>query len=178
MPLARYHQYAQGTQVHIAATVEDSSGWRRLAQTIAAEGRVYVVSVCQHFARSAFPGEPLLAGFPPEADVLSGGGSMIVAPNGEVLAGPLEPGEAIVTAEIDLARVVAEKHSLDVTGHYARSDIFRLTVAETPSPPYRRAGEQVVLDREAFDRFNAMLDNPAAPSEELRALLQNRAPWE
>ncbi|MCC6790812.1 MAG: hypothetical protein IT336_03955, partial [Thermomicrobiales bacterium] len=44
--------------------------------------------------------------------------------------------------------------------------------------PYRRADEQVVLDRETFDRFNVMLDNPAAPSVELRALLQNRAPWE
>lgn len=34
------------------------------------------------------------------------------------------------------------------------------------------------LDPEAFDRFNAMLDNPPAPSEELRRLLRSKAPWE
>jgi nitrilase len=138
MPLARYHQYAQGVQVHVAATVEDSPSWQNLVRAIAAEGRVYVISVCQHFARSAFPDEPSLGGFAPEADLLSGGGSLIVAPGGEVLAGPLTTGEAIALAEIDLARVVAEKHSLDVAGHYARPDVFRLTVDEAPQLPYCR----------------------------------------
>jgi nitrilase len=138
MPLARYHQYAQGVQVHIAATVDDSTSWQQLVRTIAAEGRIYVVAVCQHFARSQFPDEPFLGGFASEADVLSGGGSLIVAPGGEVLAGPLEGAEGILTAEIDLARVAAEKHSLDVAGHYARPDVFRLTVNETPAVPYLR----------------------------------------
>jgi predicted amidohydrolase len=136
MPLARYHQYAQGVQVHAAVTVDDSASWQQLVRTIAAEGRVYVVAVCQHFARSQFPDEAFLGGFPAEADVLSGGGSLIVAPGGEVLVGPLEGGEGILTAEIDLARVVAEKHSLDVAGHYARPDVFRLTVNEAPAAPY------------------------------------------
>jgi nitrilase len=138
MPLARYHQYAQGTQIHVAVTVDDSPSWQQLVRTIAAEGRVYVVAVGQYFARSQFPDEPLLGGFGPEADVLSSGGSVIVAPGGAVLAGPLEGGEGIVTAEIDLTRVVAEKHSLDVAGHYARPDIFRLTVDEAPAVPYHR----------------------------------------
>jgi nitrilase len=138
MPLARYHQYAQGVQVHVAATVDDSPSWQQLVRTIAAEGRVYVVAVGQRFARSQFPDEPFLGGFAPEADLLSGGGSLIVAPGGEVLAGPLEDGEGILTAEIDLARVVGEKHSLDVTGHYARPDVFQLTVNEAPAVPYRR----------------------------------------
>jgi nitrilase len=42
-----------------------------------------------------------------------------------------------VTAEIDLDRVIEEKHSLDVTGHYARPDIFRLAVDEEAALPYR-----------------------------------------
>jgi nitrilase len=138
MPLVRYHQYAQGVQVHVAATVDDTPSWHNLVRTIAAEGRHYVVAACQHFARSQFPDEPFLAGFAPEADVLSGGGSMIVAPGGEVLAGPLEAGEGILTAEIDLDRVVAEKHSLDVAGHYARPDVFQLTVNEAPALPFQR----------------------------------------
>ena len=140
MPLARYHQYAQGVQIYAAVTVEDSPSWQSLVRTIAAEGRVFVVSVCQHFARSQFPDEPLLAGFPPEADILSGGGSLIVAPGGEVLAGPLKSEEGLLTAEIDLGRVIEEKHSLDVVGHYARPDVFRLTVTEAPTVPYQRQG--------------------------------------
>ncbi len=139
MPLVRYHQYAQGVQIHVAVTVEDSPSWQNLVRTIAAEGRIYVVAVCQHFARSRFPDEPFLSGFPPEADVLSAGGSLIVAPGGEVLAGPHESGETILTAEIDLGRVIAEKHSLDVAGHYARPDIFQLTVNEAPEAPYYRS---------------------------------------
>jgi nitrilase len=50
MPLARYHQYAQGVQVYIAPTVDDSPSWRHLVQTIAAEGRVHVI-VVGHYAR-------------------------------------------------------------------------------------------------------------------------------
>jgi nitrilase len=138
MPLARYHQYTQGEQVHVAVTVDDSPSWEALVRTVAAEGRVYVVSACQYFARSRFPGEPLLGGFAAEADVLTGGGSLIAAPGGEVLAGPLRGGEGILTAEVDLGRVVEGKHSLDVAGHYARPDVFRLAVAEAPLPPYRR----------------------------------------
>ena len=136
MPLTRYHQYAQGVQVHVAATVDDSPSWRTLVQAIAAEGRIYVIAVCQHFARSLFPDEPLLTGFASEVDVLTHGGSMIIAPGGEVLAGPLETGEGTLLAEIDLERVIREKHSLDVTGHYARPDVFRLTVDESPALPY------------------------------------------
>ncbi len=138
MPLARYHQYAQGVQVYTAVTVDDSPSWQHLMRTIAAEGRVHVIATCQRFARSQFPDEPFLSGFAPEVDVLSSGGSMIVAPGGEVLAGPLEDKEGILTAEIDLEQQVAEKHSLDVTGHYARPDIFQLTVEEGPELPYQR----------------------------------------
>jgi nitrilase len=63
--------------------------------------------------------------------------SLIVAPGGNTLAGPLEDREGVATAGIDLDRVIAEKHSLDVTGHYARPDIFRLAVDEEPALPYR-----------------------------------------
>lgn len=107
-------------------------------RTIAAEGRVHVVAVCQRFARSQFPNEPFLSGFAPEVDVLSSGGSMIVAPGGEMLAGPLEDTEGILTAEIDVTRQVDEKHSLDVTDQYARPDIFRLSVEEESKLPYHR----------------------------------------
>ncbi len=136
MPLARYHQYAQGEQVHIAATADDSPAWQSLMTAIAAEGRVYVVSVCPYFSTAQFPGHPILKGFGAD-DVIHHGRSLIVAPGGITLAGPLEDQEGLVTAEIDLDRVIEEKHSLDVTGHYARPDIFQLAVDAEPALPYR-----------------------------------------
>jgi nitrilase len=136
MPLARYHAYAQGEQIHLAVTVDDSPSWGLLARTIAAEGRVFVVSVCQVFERSQFADEPLLSGFAPDVDRLSTGGSLIVAPGGNVLAGPLHGEEGMLTAELDLGRVIAEKHSLDVTGHYARPDVFRLIVNDRAMTPF------------------------------------------
>jgi nitrilase len=136
MPLARYHQYAQGEQVHVAATADDSPAWQSLMTAIAAEGRIYVVSVCPYFFTAQFPDHSMLKGFGAEI-VIHHGRSLIVAPGGVTLAGPLEDREGVVTAEIDLDRVIAEKHSLDVTGHYARPDIFRLAVDEEPVLPYR-----------------------------------------
>jgi nitrilase len=143
MPLARYAHYAQGAQLHIAATVDSSPSWGSLMRTIAAEGRIFVVGVCQFFARSQFPDHPLLAGFSPDADVLTSGGSIIVGPGGDVLAGPLEGKEGILTTEIDLAAIVRGKHSLDVTGHYARPDIFRLSVNSVRSEPVTIASDTV-----------------------------------
>ena len=137
MPLARYHQYAQGEQIHVAVTADDSPTWQSLMSAIAAEGRVYVVSACQYFAPAQFPDHPYLAGFAAAGDVLSSGRSVIVAPGGGILAGPLENTEGIVTSEIDLDRVIEEKHSLDVVGHYARPDIFQLEVDKRAALPFR-----------------------------------------
>jgi nitrilase len=136
MPLARYHQYAQGEQIHIAATADDSPAWQGLMTAIAAEGRVYVISVCPSFSTAQFPGHPMLKGFGAD-DVIHHGRSVIVAPGGATLAGPLEDEEGVVSAEIDLDRVIQEKHSLDVTGHYARPDVFQLEVAVEPALPFR-----------------------------------------
>ncbi|QRV77528.1 carbon-nitrogen hydrolase [Ceratobasidium sp. AG-Ba] len=62
--------------------------------------------------------------------VMIGGGSVIVGPLGDVLAGPLESGEGVLTAEVDLDDCIRGKLDLDVVGHYARPDIFKLIVQE------------------------------------------------
>jgi nitrilase len=61
------------------------------------------------------------------------GGSAIVSPFGEYLAGPLFDQEGTLLAELDLAEVARGKFDLDVVGHYARPDVFRLLVNEQPT---------------------------------------------
>jgi len=63
------------------------------------------------------------------------GGSAIVSPLGQVLAGPVFDREIILTADIDLREIVRGKYDFDVVGHYARPDVFRLHVNEKPTPP-------------------------------------------
>jgi len=55
-----------------------------------------------------------------------GGGSVIVGPLGDILAGPLREEEGILSVVIDLDDCIRGKMDLDVTGHYARNDIFTL----------------------------------------------------
>jgi nitrilase len=52
-----------------------------------------------------------------------------------VLAGPLYDQEGILFADLDLAEVARSKFDFDVTGHYARPDVFQLSVNEKPAPP-------------------------------------------
>jgi nitrilase len=111
-------------------------------QHIAIEGRCFVLSCNQYSRRGDFPADLAAqqaappgeaAGDP--ATVMSRGGSCIVNPMGEILAGPDYDGECILTADIDLDEVVRGKYDFDVAGHYARPDVFRLHVNERPQPP-------------------------------------------
>ncbi|WP_206957241.1 carbon-nitrogen hydrolase family protein [Trinickia acidisoli] len=130
MPLMRAAMYAKGIQIYCAPTADPRPSWIASMQHIAVEGRCYVLS-CNQFLRcgdfdDAYPCE---LGDDPEM-VLQAGGSCIVNPFGELIAGPVFNEEAILTAEVDLHDVIRGKFDLDVTGHYARPDIFNLSVDE------------------------------------------------
>jgi nitrilase len=139
MPIARYHAYAQGASIYVAVTMDDSPSWLAMMQAIAAEARIFVISVCQNMRVSQFADDPALSGFKPDDDSLISGNSVIIAPGGEIIAGPVKGEEAIITADLDLSRIIEEKHSLDVTGHYARPDVFRVTVNTRPNLPFDTA---------------------------------------
>ena len=91
---------------------------------------------CNQFARrSDYPADiPNALAEQPEA-VLSRGGSCIVDPFGDMLAGPDFEGEVVLTAELDLDQVARAKFDFDVSGHYSRPDVFQLHVDERPKPP-------------------------------------------
>lgn len=145
MPLLRYHYYQQGIQVYVAPTVDARENWLHTMVHIAMESRCFVLSANQFATTADYPkwhqeimrrelektasdgddgNKALLAD---DAEII-GGGSCIISPLGEVLAGPLRRRQGILTAEIDLEDVVGARFDLDPTGHYARSDVFALNV--------------------------------------------------
>jgi nitrilase len=67
-----------------------------------------------------------------EAEEICSGGSVIVSPMGEVLAGPLFGSAGVITAELDLADIIKSKLDFDPIGHYARPDIFDFKVNNQP----------------------------------------------
>ncbi len=134
MPLLRMTMYSKGIQIYCAPTADDRESWLSSMRHIAIEGRCFVLSACQHFTRGDCPEDyDAIQGDDP-ATVLMAGGSCIVSPLGEVLAGPGRDGPAILTAELDLAEITHGKYDLDVVGHYSRPDVFRLHVNERPTP--------------------------------------------
>jgi nitrilase len=128
MPLLRTAMYAKGIELYCAPTVDDRDTWARSMQHIAFEGRCFVLSAVQYLKRGDCPTDyPAIQGDDP-ATVLIRGGSVIVNPLGQVLAGPDYEGETILTADLNLDEIVEGKYDLDVVGHYARPDVFHLTV--------------------------------------------------
>jgi nitrilase len=133
MPLMRAALYAKGVEIYCAPTADGRDTWLPSMQHIAIEGRCFVLSANQYARRSHYP--EVHGKVTPENDaVVSRGGSCIVDPFGTVLAGPNFEGEGVLVAEIDRGAIARGKFDMDVTGHYARPDVFRLIVNEADTP--------------------------------------------
>jgi nitrilase len=145
MPLLRTALYARGIQIWCAPTVDEREIWQASMRHIAYEGRCFVLSACQFLTRADCPADYDCVQGEAPGTVLIRGGSMIVSPLGEVLAGPVAGREEILVAEIDPSDVVRGKYDLDVVGHYARPDVFRLSVDTTARLPvvFSGAGDPV-----------------------------------
>jgi nitrilase len=132
MPLLRTAMYAKGVQLYCAPTVDDRETWLPTMRHIALEGRCFVLSACQHVKRSDCPSDYAMA-TPVSADAsLIRGGSCIIGPLGQVLAGPVFEQDAVLTADLDPDEITRGKYDFDVVGHYARPDVFQLSVNEAP----------------------------------------------
>lgn len=137
MPLARYALYADGIDVLISPTWDSGEGWIGTMQHIAREGRCYVVGCGTALEASDvpadFPAREQL--FPDPSEWVNDGDSVIVAPGGKLVAGPLRRERGLLFADIDRAAVTAGRRTLDVAGHYQRPDIFQLEVFRNALPP-------------------------------------------
>jgi nitrilase len=134
MPMLRMAMYAKGVSLYCAPTADDRETWGATMRHIALEGRCFVFSACQFTRRSDYPADYPIDGDPAPETVLMRGGSCIIGPLGQMLAERVFDQDAILTAEIDPGEVARGKYDFDVTGHYARPDVFRLMVNEKAQP--------------------------------------------
>jgi hypothetical protein len=92
--------------------------------------------------------------------VLIRGGSCVVGPLGELLAGPVYGEECVLTADLDRSDLVRAKFDFDVVGHYARPDVFRFDVNERPARPvvFTTAPDENVLNHGSVTTPLKLLD--------------------
>jgi len=135
LPLLRAVMYSKGIEIYCAPTADARDTWVASMRHIAVEGRCFVLSCNQFNRRRDFPADYSSAFGANPDQIVTRGGSCIVDPFGNFLAGPNMESEAILIAEIDRAQIVRGKYDLDVVGHYARPDIFQLHVDERPKQP-------------------------------------------
>ncbi|WP_299680285.1 carbon-nitrogen hydrolase family protein [uncultured Dokdonia sp.] len=131
MPEARMAMYKKGVEIYIAPTADSRDNWTATMQHIALEGRCFVLGCNQFFTKSMYS-EKHQALAVDEPEIMCRGGSVIVAPNGQVLAGPLFDKAGALTATINLTEITRSKLDFDTIGHYARPDIFEFKVNGQP----------------------------------------------
>ena len=134
MPQARLALYADGIEILVAPTYDSGERWIASAQHIAREGGCWVLGAgCVLQGRDLprdLPERERL--FPDDDEWINGGDSVVVAPGGRIVAGPLHNERGMLVAEVDLERVGSARRSLDVAGHYARPDLFTLKIDRRP----------------------------------------------
>lgn len=133
MPLARMAMYGKGLEIYLAPTADARDSWQATLRHIACEGRCFVLGCNQFVTKSMYPPDlPMVEELAGEPEIVCRGGSAIISPLGEVIAGPLFDQEGIIYADLDLSEVARGKLDFDVVGHYARPDVFQLIVDENP----------------------------------------------
>ena len=125
MPLARFSLYESGVEIYVASTADDGEAWQATLVHIARESRAFLIAP-SHFQRAgSYPDDFPLRGLLDGMDVIGRGGSAILAPDSSYLAGPLYDEEGVLYAELDPARLDAERQRFDPAGHYHRPDVLR-----------------------------------------------------
>lgn len=131
MPLARAAMYQKGIKLYLAPTADQRDTFQCTLRHIAIEGRCFVICCNQYMEKSMYPTDLYgYAEIEAQPDVMCRGGSCIINPFGEYVAGPAFGGEEILVADLDLDQITQGKADFDCIGHYARPDIFELIVHE------------------------------------------------
>lgn len=160
MPLLRMTMYTKGIELYCAPTADGRDNWIHSMQHIALEGRCFVLSCNQFARRSDYPKDYETPFGDDPSTILSRGGSCIVSPLGEMLAGPVFDRDALLIADLDRRDIIRGKMDFDVVGHYARPDLFHLSINEHAYQTEKgfvqarstEKEEESSLDKEGSDR--------------------------
>ncbi|KAA1243097.1 carbon-nitrogen hydrolase family protein [Aquimarina sp. RZ0] len=131
MPLARMAMYQKGVEIYIAPTADSREQWTATMKHIALEGRCFVLGCNQYYTKSMYP-QKYKSLVENEQENICPGGSIIVSPLGEVIAGPLFGKSGALIATLDIDEIYQSKLDFDVIGHYARNDMFTFKTAGQP----------------------------------------------
>lgn len=128
MPLVRYALYEKGVELYLAPTYDEGSTWNASMRHIGKEGRCFVSGCCMVLKKEdVLQKLPQLKPYYKDVgEWINKGNSLMTDFNGTVIVGPLNAEEGILLADIDFHKLRASKWNLDVAGHYARSDAFKL----------------------------------------------------
>ncbi len=129
MPLARQAMHDAGEHVHAAVWPTVHEMHQIASRHYAFEGRCFVMAAGSLMHARDLPPELRRPDNLSDDALLLHGGSMIIGPDGAVLAGPVYDEESMVTADLDLSAIDREVMTLDVSGHYARPDLFRFELS-------------------------------------------------
>jgi nitrilase len=129
MPLARTALYAGGEDLHVSSWPGSVRLTRDITRFVAREGRVFSLAAGSLLTIDDIPTDfPLYDELVAAGGVHQDGGSAVAGPDGRWVVEPVADEERLVTADLDLAEVRAERQNFDPTGHYSRPDVLRLTV--------------------------------------------------
>lgn len=137
MPLARFALYAQNIDIYCAPTWDSGDLWLATMQHIAREGGCWVVGCATSLEASDVPETLIYRNelFPNADEWINPGDAVVYQPFGGAIAGPMRKEKGILVAEVDVAAARASRRKFDVSGHYARPDVFKLTVNQSPKSP-------------------------------------------
>ena len=128
LTLAKYAMYTKGEQIH--AGLWAGHGFVKPTMDFASrqyafEGQVFVIVSSGYINENLVPDS-----FPLKKNTLWDfpGGSGVINPRGEYIAGPVYDHEDIVYAEIDTNMILRAKAAIDSTGHFSRPDILELKI--------------------------------------------------
>ncbi len=142
MPLARMVMYAKGVEIYLAPTADSRDTWQATIKHIACEGRCFVLSCNQFVTKSMYPDDlEGIEDISEQPEIMCRGGSAVVSPLGEILGGPLYDKEGTLLVDLDLSEIPRSRFDFDVVGHYARPDVFQLSVNEKKMSPVSKIEE-------------------------------------
>lgn len=130
MPLARYALYAQNIDIYVAPTWDSGDSWLATMQHIAREGGCWVIGCATTLEASDIPADVPYRDelFPDATEWINPGDAVVYKPFGGLLAGPMHREKGLLLADIEVEAARASRRKFDVSGHYARPDVFTLSV--------------------------------------------------